>query len=81
MSKKCPHCGSYNTEAAVINWVGRGLLNAGRGVLALGAGLIGGIIMPGGGAGALGSKTWQNTKPTTPFNGYRCCNCGKEFSA
>lgn len=26
MSKKCPYCGSYNTETAVINYLGRGLL-------------------------------------------------------
>lgn len=27
MSLKCPHCGSYNTEAVISNWVGRDVIN------------------------------------------------------
>lgn len=80
MSKKCPHCGSYNTETAVINWVGRGLLHAGRLALSAGAGIVGSIGGPNTGKIAA-YQTWRNTEPTTAFEGYRCCECGKEFSA
>jgi len=77
MSKKCPYCGSYNTEAAIENYVGRGLVNVGRGVLAFGAATIGAIGGPIIGQGA-GYTVWKNTDPGD-FHGHRCCYCGKEF--
>ena len=80
MSKKCPHCGSYNTETAVGNWIERGVINAGRGVVSAGAGVIMSIFHPSMGSAAA-AKTWQNTKPSEQFKGYHCCNCGKDFSA
>lgn len=80
MSLKCPHCGSYNTEAVISNWVGRGVINTGRAALSVGAALVGGLFMKSGGASYLGSKVWKATAPSESFNGYRCCECGKEFS-
>lgn len=79
MSKKCPHCGSYNTETAISNYVSRGALNAGRAVLALTAGLAATIISPNHG-GPTASEVYKKTNPGE-FKGYRCCECGKEFSA
>lgn len=77
MSKKCPHCGSYNTEAAIGNYVGRGLIHIGRGLLAAGAMTVGSIGGPTTGKAA-GYTVWKNTEPGA-FHGHRCCNCGKEF--
>lgn len=37
MPKKCPHCGSYNTEISIGNYTGRVLLNVGRFILAAGS--------------------------------------------
>ena len=36
MSKRCPHCGLYNTEISVGKYAGRALLQTGRYDLALG---------------------------------------------
>ena len=80
MSKKCPYCSSYNTEAAVENWVGRGIVNIGRGGLALLGGVAMSVFHPGGG-GHAAHTIWENTKPSESFKGYRCCSCGREFSA
>lgn len=77
MSKQCPHCGSYNTEAAIDNYVGRGMVNIGRAALAIGASLIGSLGGPTTGK-VFAMGTWKNTDPGE-FKGHRCCNCGEEF--
>lgn len=79
MSKKCPYCDSYNTEVAVENYVGRGLIHAGRLVLAEGIAVVVGIFNPKAGHMA-GHAVLHNTEPGK-FKGYHCCNCGKDFSA
>jgi len=77
MSQKCPYCSSYNTEAAIENYVGRGLVHIGRGLLTAGTMTVASI------GGPTFSKVaaysvWKNTDPGS-FHGHRCCNCGKEF--
>ena len=79
MSKKCPYCGSYNTEISVGNYVGRGLINAGRGAIAIGAHMIGGLFCPSVGTAA-GHTAWHNVDPGE-FKEHYCCNCGRDFSA
>ena len=78
MSKKCPHCGSYNTEVAIGNYVGRGIINVGRAALTLGAYVVGGLAGPTTGK-TFGYGTWKNTDPGE-FEGHHCCNCGKDFT-
>lgn len=78
MSKQCPNCGSYNTDPIIINYVGRGLLHAGRAALALGAHAVGGLINPSTGA-ASGHTVWKNTEPG-PLKSHKCNNCGHIFA-
>lgn len=78
MSKKCPHCGSYNTEYAIGNWVKRGFINAGRLVLTAGAGMIGSLSSPNNGK-VFSYQVWKNTAPSEFFDGYHCCNCKRDF--
>lgn len=77
MSKKCPYCKSYNTEAAIGNYVERGVINAGRAALAIGASLIGSLGGPTTGK-VFGYGTWKNTDPGE-FKGHHCCECGRDF--
>lgn len=77
MSKRCPHCGSYNTEAAIENYVERGIVNIGRVLLTAGATTVGSLVNPVIAQGS-GREVWKNTEPGE-FHGHRCCNCGKEF--
>lgn len=79
MSKKCPFCNSYNTEVSVVNYAGRAILQGGRFVLAAGAGMVAHLFSPSSSHGVAHSVL-HNTEPGE-FKGYRCCNCGKEFSA
>lgn len=79
MSKKCPHCGSYNTEISIGNYAGRTLLNAGRYALAVGAAMVAGVINPTVGHAA-GHSVLHDTDPGD-LKGHHCCNCGKDFSA
>lgn len=62
MSKKCPHYGSYNTEAAIGNNVGRGFVHVGRGILAVEAMTVGSQKGPTAGKVA-GYSVWKNTVP------------------
>lgn len=79
MSKKCPHCGSYNTELSVGNYAGRALLQIGRYALAIGAHMVGGLFGPSTGHAA-GHSVLHNTE-LGEFEGHHFCNCGKDFSA
>lgn len=77
MSKKCPYCGSYNTDPVYSNYVGRAAINVGRGILAGGATIVGSLINRSTGS-KLGLETWKNTDPGE-FHGSVCNNCKKEF--
>lgn len=77
MSKKCPYCKSYNTEAAVDNYVKRGVVNIGRVALVTGVTLVSSFLGPTASKLA-GYSTWKNTDPGS-FEGHRCCNCGRTF--
>lgn len=79
MSKRCPHCGSYNTEISIGNYAGRALLNAGRFALAAVAALTVGLFNQTAGHAA-GHSVLHNTDPGD-LKGHHCCNCGKDFSA
>lgn len=79
MSKKCPYCGSYNTEVSVSRQVGRCLLNIGRCALAIGANVCASAFNPSAGHAASHS-VWRGTDPGD-LKGHKCCNCGKYFSA
>ncbi|MBR1520710.1 MAG: hypothetical protein IJ635_05675 [Bacteroidaceae bacterium] len=79
MSKQCPKCHSYNTEMAIENRVVHGILNVGRGAVALGAGVVFGVFHPALGGGAA-KNVWDKMKPAD-CKGYHCCNCGEDFSA
>ena len=35
MSRRCPHCGSYNTDRKVGNTIGKGILDVGSGIITL----------------------------------------------
>ena len=69
-----------NTETAVVNWIGRGLLHTGRLVVSAGAGVVCSLGGPTIGKVAA-YLVCKNTEPKDTVKGYRCCNCGKEFSA
>lgn len=77
MSKQCPHCGSYNTDPVVINYIGRGIIHAGRGILAYGAGAVASIFSHSAGHAAA-HTVFENTKPG-PFYGHKCNSCGRKF--
>lgn len=77
MSKQCPHCGSYNTETSVNNYVKRGVVNAGRFAIASAAAICMGLFSREHAAHA-GVHTYKSLDPGT-FNGNHCCNCGKDF--
>lgn len=77
MSKRCTHCGSYNTEVAIGNHISRGFINTGRAVLSVSGALVTSVISPST-ASAMGAHIWRNTTPGE-FNGHYCCSCGKEF--
>ncbi len=79
MSKKCPYCGSDKTEISIGNYAGRALLNAGRFALAGGAALIVGVFNHT--AGHVAAHQIIHNTDLGDFNGYHCCNCGKDFSA
>lgn len=87
MSKRCPHCGSYNTEILIGNFAGRAAIDTIRVVAAGGAGVLGflgGGLLNHGMGHKLGEgaakEVWKKTDPGE-FKGYKCCNCKKEFSA
>ena len=79
MSKKCPYCDSYNTEVSVGKYVGRGVINAARLVLAGGAAMFAGAINHA--AGHMAAHSVMKETDPGELKGYHCCNCGKDFSA
>lgn len=77
MSKKCPNCGSYNTELSAGNITGRAIVNTGRVAISAVAGMFGALLGPNMGRAASYS-TWNNTDPGE-FHPYHCNSCGKDF--
>lgn len=79
MSKKCTHCGSYNTEAKVSGKIGYNVVQAVRIATAGGAAIVGGFLGPST-AHAAGHSVMNNTKDWgEDINKHHCCNCGKDF--
>jgi len=80
MSKKCPHCGSYNTERSVggtANYLAR---QTGRLVVSGTASLLVGIFNRSAGQGA-GRAMLKNTENwVSGVDQFHCCNCGKDFT-
>lgn len=78
MSKRCPYCGSFNTEIALGKYAGRAIVNTGRLALSIGACLVGGLFNHAVGHNAA-HKTWEATDPGE-LKGYQCHNCCRKFS-
>jgi len=78
MSEQCTCCGSFDTETAYGNYLGRGLLHAGRFVLAAGAACTVGIVSKAAGVAA-GAAVMRGTKPSDSFKGNYCNRCHKYF--
>ena len=79
MSKKCPYCGSYNTEISIGNYAKRGLLNTGRIAIAAGAAMVVGVFNHT--AGHAAAHSILHSPDPGELKGYHCCVCGKDFSA
>ncbi len=79
MSKRCPHCGSYNTEISIRNYAARAIINSARYSVAVGVSLVASLFTPSA-AHAAGHGILHETDPGE-LNGHHCCNCGKDFSA
>ena len=81
MSKKCPYCGSYNTELKVTGNVGYGLVQGARlftaGVASMAVGLFNRSA-----AHSVGHVVLHNTERWgESIERHHCCNpgCGKDF--
>ena len=81
MSKKCPHCGSYNTELKVSGNIGYGLVQGARlltaGVASMAVGLFNHTA-----GHAAGHSMLHNTESWgKSISRHHCCNpkCGKDF--
>lgn len=77
MAKQCPHCGSYNTRSVVAGQIGNLAVITGRGVLALGAFAITGVICPHN-AHIAAHKAFEGSDPGKIYEHY-CRNCRKYF--
>lgn len=78
-NKRCPYCGSLNTEVSLGSYATRGIINAGRGTIAVGAGFLGGLYSRAS-ANYVANKVLKSTDPGE-LKGHHCKNCGKNFSA
>ena len=78
-NKRCPYCGSLNTEVSLGNYATRGIINAGRGTIAMGAGLVGSLFNHAAGHHAA-NQVLKSTDPGE-LKGHHCKNCGRDFSA
>jgi hypothetical protein len=74
MSKKCPYCGSYNTEADLGNHAAKAAVNVGRVAISTVAWVFGACVNKGGHAAV---RAWEETDPNIKTT--RCCECGKKF--
>ena len=79
MSRKCPHCGSYNTELKISGNGGYGVVKGARiaaaGIAHVAGGLFGKYVGNAAGHAVLNStKDWGEG-----IDRHHCCNCGKDF--
>ena len=73
MSKKCPHCGSYNTELKISGNVGYGVVKGARIAAA-------GIALGKYAGHTAGHSLLNSTKDWgEDMDHHHCCNCGKDF--
>lgn len=79
MSKKCPRCGSYNTESKVSGNIGYGLVQGARYASAAAAYIAGGIFNHAAGHAAGHSVLHGTEDWGKDINRHHCCNCGKDF--
>lgn len=78
-NKRCPYCGSRNTEISISNYAVRGIVNTGRGALAIGATMVGSLF--GHAAGHVAGHNVIHKTDPGELKGHHCNNCGKDFSA
>ena len=79
MSKKCPHCGSYNTESKVSGNIGYGLVQGARFICA-GAAYAAVGLFNHGAAHAAGHSVLHGTEDWgDDIDRHYCCNCGRDF--
>lgn len=79
MSKKCPYCGSYNTESKISGYIGYGVVKGARIAAAGIASIAGGLLNKHIGHAA-GHSVLNNTKDWgESIDCHHCCNCGKDF--
>lgn len=79
MSKRCTHCGSYNTEISIKKYAARSVINIGRYAIAAGGSIIAHAFSPSA-SHAAGHTILHETDPGD-LKGHYCRNCGKYFSA
>ncbi len=79
MSKRCPHCGHYNTELYTKGCVEYASKAAARGTVILGVSTIASLFGPGS-AKSAGMAMVQNTKSWTEnVHRHYCNNCKRTF--
>jgi len=79
MSKKCSHCGSYNTERSITGTANYVFRQTGRFVIAGGASIVVGIFNKYAGRG-VGSGVLRNTESwISGVDQYYCCDCKNKF--
>lgn len=79
MSKKCPHCGHYNTELKISGNIEYVAVQAFRAAVVFGTTVTVGLLNKYAGHGASRAML-QNTKGWGDgINRYHCCNCGNDF--
>lgn len=79
MSKKCPHCGSYNTESKVSGNIGYGLVQGARFICA-GAAYAAVGLFNRGAAHAAGHSVLHGTEDWgDDIDRHHCCKCGRDF--
>ena len=79
MSKKCPHCGSYNSESIVSGNIGYGLVQGAR-YISAGAAYVAVGLFNHGAAHAAGHSVLHGTEDWgDDIDRHHCCNCGRDF--
>jgi hypothetical protein len=76
MSRKCTHCGSYNTDRIVINSIGKGVVEIGRTVIGVAA-TLGSELLSRGTGKITGRKVEEATRVNIKC--FHCNDCGNDF--
>ena len=76
MSRKCPYCGSYNTDRKVASTIGKGILDVGGGVITLVATF--GSELLSRGTGKITANNMQKALKTD-IKCFHCNECGLDF--